>query len=67
MASLVAIGEPFGGFDAVLRGEIEGRGVGVLAGVWWVERRGEVGAFGSPGRSLKAQVSLQTGRFVTRQ
>jgi len=26
----------------VLRGEIEGRGVGVLAGVWWAGRRGGV-------------------------
>lgn len=53
----MAIGEPLGGFDAVLRGEIDGRGVGVLAGVWWVERGGEVGAPWSPSRSVEAHVS----------
>lgn len=57
MASLVAIGEPLGGLEAVLRGEIDGRGVGVLAGVWWVERGGEVGAPWSPSTSEAARVS----------
>ena len=31
------MGEPLGALEAVLRGDMEGRGVGVLAGVWWDE------------------------------
>lgn len=57
MASLVAIGEPRGAFEAVLRGEMEGRGVGVLAGEWWADRRGDVGVLGPASRSAVACVS----------
>jgi len=52
MASLVAIGEPLGALEAVLRGDMDGRGVGVLAGEWWwADRRGEMGVLGSASRS----------------
>jgi hypothetical protein len=62
IASLVAIGEPRGAFEAVLRGDMDGRGVGVLEGEWWADRRGEVGVFGPASRSDSSMCQLKVSK-----
>jgi hypothetical protein len=54
----VAIGDPRAAFEATLRGDMDGRGVGVLAGEWWADRRGEVGVFGPASRSKSSMCQL---------
>jgi hypothetical protein len=66
MASLVAIGEPLGALEAVLRGDMDGRGVGVLAREWWwADRRGDMGVLGSASRSggSMCQLTVSKARY----
>jgi len=37
---------------------MDGRGVGVLAGEWWEDRRGEAGGFGPASRSENSMCQL---------
>lgn len=37
---------------------MDGRGVGVLAGEWWEDRRGEAGVFGPASRSENSMRQL---------